>query len=83
MEAQCLYWCRAGHVHAYERNYQTLNYNMNGCSPRWITMGDSLAGIYETCRCRFGTASSERCCTGNHCVLVRPLLYTRLPAPVP
>ena len=29
----------AGHVHAYERNYQTYNYNLQGCAPRWITMG--------------------------------------------
>ena len=33
-------YCRlAGHVHAYERNYQTFNYQQNGCAPRWITMG--------------------------------------------
>ena len=37
--AQHLRWCHAGHVHAYERNYQTLNYNQQGCAPRWITMG--------------------------------------------
>ena len=29
----------AGHVHAYERNFQTYNYNRQGCAPRWITMG--------------------------------------------
>jgi hypothetical protein len=29
-------------VHAYERNYQTLNYTINGCAPRWLTMGDHL-----------------------------------------
>ena len=33
----------AGHVHAYERNYQTFNYNLQGCAPRWITMGESAA----------------------------------------
>lgn len=34
---------RAGHVHAYERNYQTYNYNLQGCAPRWVTMGESAA----------------------------------------
>ena len=32
-------WVGAGHVHAYERNYQTYNYQVNGCAPRWLTMG--------------------------------------------
>lgn len=39
----------AGHVHAYERNYQTLNYTVDGCAPRWITMGDggNQEGLYR------------------------------------
>jgi hypothetical protein len=28
-----------GHVHAYERTYQVLNYQTDGCAPRWLTMG--------------------------------------------
>ena len=40
----------AGHVHAYERNYQTLNYKLQGCAPRWITMGESAAA----CLCHVG-----------------------------
>ena len=40
----------AGHVHAYERNYQTLNYKLQGCAPRWITMGESAAAcLYHVC----------------------------------
>ena len=40
---------RAGHVHAYERNYQTYNYAINGCAPRWLTMGDggNQEGLYR------------------------------------
>jgi hypothetical protein len=29
----------AGHVHSYERIYQVLNYTLDGCAPRWLTMG--------------------------------------------
>ena len=29
----------AGHVHAYERTFQTVNYTLDGCAPRWLTMG--------------------------------------------
>ena len=43
----------AGHVHAYERNYQTLNYKLQGCAPRWITMGESAAAcLFQVPSCQ-------------------------------
>ena len=41
--------CCAGHVHAYERNFQTYNYAINSCAPRWLTMGDggNQEGLYR------------------------------------
>ena len=42
--------CRAGHVHAYERTFQTVNYTLDGCAPRWLTMG-GLPSPFAPPRC--------------------------------
>ena len=42
----------AGHVHAYERTFQTLNYQVDGCAPRWLTMGASVRPPLAPPACR-------------------------------
>ncbi|KAK9902776.1 hypothetical protein WJX75_005806 [Coccomyxa subellipsoidea] len=50
-----------GHVHAYERTFQTLNYVQDGCAPRWLTMGDggNQEGLYRQFAAAAGTCPSN------------------------
>ncbi|CAK0783896.1 hypothetical protein CVIRNUC_007096 [Coccomyxa viridis] len=58
-----------GHVHAYERNYQTYNYAINGCAPRWLTMGDggNQEGLYRTFAAEAGTCTCPAVSARNPC----------------
>ena len=58
----------AGHVHAYERTFQTLDYTLDGCAPRWLTMGAQLPSLVATIlpfvQCLPGAAPSRAPHTG-------------------
>lgn len=56
----------AGHVHAYERTFQTYNYNQQGCAPRWITMGRLTCPAAKT-------LLQWQTCTANLWRTLRPL----------
>ncbi|EIE19892.1 Metallo-dependent phosphatase [Coccomyxa subellipsoidea C-169] len=52
-----------GHIHAYERTFQTLNYVKDGCAPRWLTMGDggNQEGLYRQFAAQAGTCTNAAC----------------------
>ncbi|BDA42117.1 Purple acid phosphatase 15 [Coccomyxa sp. Obi] len=59
-----------GHIHAYERTFQVLNYKLDGCAPRWLTMGDggNQEGLYKT----FASAPNTNCYQAGACSSVTP-----------
>ena len=56
----------AGHIHAYERTYQTYNYQADGCAPRFITIGEHLTyhavseGVHSPAGACYREASLQR-----------------------
>ena len=49
----------AGHVHAYERTFQVLDYTLDGCAPRWLTMGARLPSPTSVLSCDVAAGSIE------------------------
>ncbi|CAL8468194.1 g7733 [Coccomyxa elongata] len=59
-----------GHIHAYERTFQVLNYQLDGCAPRWLTMGDggNQEGLYRQWAAEAGT----NCLQAGACAAATP-----------
>jgi predicted phosphodiesterase len=72
-----------GHVHAYERAYQTYNYQLDGCAPRWLTMGDggNQEGLYKQFAATSCTNAACANVTANLAPYVCPTFQDGLWAP--